>query len=214
MLKLATMNQRTMSRVITIALVVLLGGTVLLFNRLADTYANHSTTPPATTLQGTDLGKTPAPDIQLKDQNGQTVSLSQFRGQPVVLTFFDSLCPHAECPLTAQYMDATASFLGADTNKVIWLGLSMNPKDTPTTVQAFMQGNRVTFPLRYLLGTQEQLAPLWSAYHMSSVTQADGIVIHTTGVYIIDQQGRERIFLDEGFDPKELASDLRILLGS
>ncbi len=47
---------------------------------------------------------------------------------------------------------------------------------------------------------------------MQSILQPDGIVIHTTGVYVLDKQGRERVFLDEGFDPKVLSSDLHLLL--
>jgi cytochrome oxidase Cu insertion factor (SCO1/SenC/PrrC family) len=41
-----------------------------------------------------------APDFQLTDQNGSLVSLSDFRGEVVVLTFMDSKCTDT-CPLTA-----------------------------------------------------------------------------------------------------------------
>jgi hypothetical protein len=47
---------------------------------------------------------------------------------------------------------------------------------------------------------------------MQSILQPNGVVIHTTGVYLLDQQGRERVFLDEGFDPRMLSNDVHLLL--
>lgn len=168
-----------------------------------------------TTLQGTDLGGTPEPAVALKDQNGAPVSLAQLRGKPVALTFFDSVCPHTDCSLMAQYMNATAEDMGADASQVNWVAISLNPwDDTQTTVKLFLSSHQVTahMKMRYLMGTLPQLAPIWDAFHMQSVLQTNGIVVHTTGVFVIDQTGRERIFLDEGFDPAMLANDLHLLL--
>jgi hypothetical protein len=66
--------------------------------------------------------------------------------------------------------------------------------------------------MHFVLGSLAQMAPLWSSYHMQSILQPDGVVIHTTGVYLLDQHGRERVFLDEGFNPRTLSNDLRLLL--
>src|SRR5581483_2520527 len=66
---------------------------------------------------GTDLGKTPAPNFTLVDQQGQQVSLAQFRGQPVVLTFLYTHCPDA-CPLIADQIRQATDQLGADGGKV------------------------------------------------------------------------------------------------
>jgi protein SCO1/2 len=166
------------------------------------------------TLQGTDLGSTPAPAFHLLDQSGAVVSLDQFRGHPIVLTFFDSVCPHQDCSLMAQYINQSAKGLDAkDASQVVWLALSLNPwHDTPATAKAFLSGHQVTIPLHYLLGTLTQLQPLWKAYYMQSILQPDGVVIHTTGVFVIDAQGRERNFLFEGFDPRMLSGDLHLLL--
>ena len=50
---------------------------------------------------GTPLGNKPAPDIKLVNQFGQPMSLSQFRGRVVMLSFEDSECTTV-CPLTTQ----------------------------------------------------------------------------------------------------------------
>lgn len=190
---------------------LLLGG--LLVAHAAQISSARGTTPPAA-LQGTDLGAAPAPDFTLKDQNGASVSLAQLRGRPIILTFFDSVCPHTDCSLMAQYLNASAQAMGAQqAQSVVWVAISLNPwHDTPASARSFLTSRNVAMPLRYLLGGVPELAPVWSAYHMQSILQPDGIVIHTTGVYLIDAQGRERIFLDEGFDPHMLSDDVHLLL--
>jgi protein SCO1/2 len=163
--------------------------------------------------EGTNLGGDPAPAFTLHDQTGTAVALDQLRGRPVVLTFFDSVCPHADCSLMAQYLNWTAKDLGAPSASVNWAAISVNPwHDTPASVRTFLSAHQVTMPLHYLLGTPTELASVWSAYHMQALLQPDGVVIHTTGVYVLDAQGRERLFLDEGFDPKVLSDYLRVLL--
>ncbi len=162
---------------------------------------------------GYDLGGIPAPNFTLTDQHGASVSLAQFRGRPVVLTFFDSVCPHADCSLMAQYINVTARDLGAQSNRFGWVALTVNPwHDTPVSATAFLQSRQVTVPMHYLLGSPDQLAPIWKDYHMQAILQSDGIVIHTTGVYVIDAQGRERAYVEEGFDPKALSVYLQQVL--
>lgn len=167
---------------------------------------------PAAALQGTDLRSIAAPSFTLVDQSGARVSLAALRGHPVVLTFIDSVCTN-ECPITAQYLDESAQLLGAkDTAGVVWLAMSVDPwSDTATTAQAFIEKNKVVVPLHFLLGNEATLRPLWQAYHIG-VVQTTGDITHTIGVYIIDQRGRERIWLDQGFDPKMLSDDLRSLV--
>ena len=209
------LSKRAMSWLLTGALVVVVIASVFIFNGLA----NRATTAPTTgpgKLLGIDLGGAPAPDITLKDQYGQTVQLSQLHGKPVVLTFFDSYCPHQECPLTAKGLQSAYKSLGKQADQVTWVALSVNPVDNPASVAAFLQHNGVTFKLHYLLGTQDQLSPLWNAYHISSMPDPTlkGVIDHTTYVYIIDQQGRERVVLDAGpgIYPHQITNDVQYLL--
>lgn len=212
----AGLSRRMISWLATCALVVVVIASIFIFNGLANRAqqgALASTAP--NKLLGVTLDDKPlAPDITLKDQNGQTVRLSQLRGKPVVLTFFDSHCPHYECPLMAVGLRSAVKSLGAQASQAEWVALSMNPTDTPASAAAFLKNNGVTFPLHYLLGTPEELAPLWKAYHMQSMEDPSvkGVIIHSTGIYIIDQQGRERVFLDIGFDPRQLSNDIQYLL--
>jgi protein SCO1/2 len=212
---LASLPRGTRHTVFAGALLLLVSATMLaalgtaafMRQRQADAVA-------AGALEGTSLNSVPAPDFTLTDQQGAAVTLSTLRGRPVVLTFLDSVCPHADCSLMAQYLTWGAQDLGAQqTRQVAWMAISLNPwHDTPASVSAFLTAHQVSMPMRYLLGTPARLAPVWQAYAMQTFLQPDGVVIHTTGVYLLDAQGRERVYLPEGFDPKVLSHDLRVLL--
>jgi protein SCO1 len=214
------MNSRNMRWVVTVAVLVLLGASAWVFHTVSST-AGHaaSPTPSASQLaqqalkEGADLGGAPAPAFTLRDQTGATVSLDSLRGHPVVLTFLDSVCPHADCSLMAQYLNWTAQHMGKQSADVSWVAISVDPwNDTPATASAFLQSRQVTTRFHFLLGSLSQLTPLWQAYHMQAILQPDGVVIHTTGVYVLDAQGRERLYLDEGFDPSALSGYLRVML--
>jgi cytochrome oxidase Cu insertion factor (SCO1/SenC/PrrC family) len=215
----AGMNRRSLSWLVTALGLLLVVVSILLYNHLADAYASHGSTATPTPnwraalQQGVDLGAAPAPPFSLQDQTGATISLDQLRGQPVVLTFFDSVCPHADCSLMAEYLNWTAGDLGPQSAHVAWVAISVDPwHDTPVTATAFLVSRQVRMPFHFLLGTLAQLAPVWAAYHMQALLQPDGVVIHTTGVYVLDAQARERLYLDEGFDPKVLSAYLHHLL--
>src|SRR5271157_6249627 len=78
---------------------------------------------------GSSLGAHPAPDIKLVNQFGQPMSLSQFRGKVVMLSFEDSECTTV-CPLTTQSMLQAKQLLGAAGNQVQLLGIDANPDAT------------------------------------------------------------------------------------
>lgn len=219
------MSRRTTSWLVTGALVLLvvatiatlrhLGGATAASGQPSGASATRTVSPQLALQEGVDLHGTPAPNFTLTDQHGASLSLAQMRGHIVVLTFFDSLCPHAECTLMAQYLAATASDLGPQqTGQLSWMALTVNPwHDTPASVTTFLTSRQVNWPFHYMLGTPQQMIPIWNDYHMQVIPpDANGIVEHTTGIYVIDAQGRERLYMDEGFDPQVLSAYLSSLL--
>jgi protein SCO1 len=204
---------RTISRSIVLILVVVVGVLIGLHALLAGGHASAGGRTSPKLLAGTALDSRPAPLFALRDQSGALISLSTLRGRPVVLTFLDAICT-TECPLTAQYLDWTGHFLGARASGVAWLALSVNPANTPAQAQAFIATNQVSVPLHVLLGTQAQLAPLWKAYFIQVIPQPGGDTAHTIVTYLIDRQGHEREVLDQAYDAKLAAQDLRALLAA
>lgn len=68
-----------------------------------------------------------AADFHLTDQNGRAVSLSQFRGKAVVLSFNDDQCTDV-CTLLAQDIVRADQYLGpAGRSHVVFLSVNVNP---------------------------------------------------------------------------------------
>lgn len=179
--------------------------------------AHRPSNSPAPALQGTDLGSVSAPDFRLNDQFGKPISLSQFRGHPVVLTFLYTHCPDT-CPLIADKLHLALSKLGNDSANVGVLAVSTDPQnDTQQSAYQFSQVHHMLNQWHFLLGTSATLTPIWSAYHVyaeaTTPTASDNNTVdHTVAIYLIDKQGHERVYFGEDFDPNVLASDLQTLL--
>src|SRR5438105_2900370 len=67
---------------------------------------------PAAGIEVMPLHGVPAPNFSLTNQFWRPVTLSQFRGEVVVLTFVDDHCTGL-CPLTAEMLRGVQSALGA-----------------------------------------------------------------------------------------------------
>jgi len=202
-------TMRTLSRVMVLALTLIVGATLLIVRSRAS--GNTAT------LQGTDMGAKPAPGFRLSDQTGALIALDQLRGRPVVVTFLYTHCPDV-CPLTAEKMAAAATRLGAQADQVAWVAISVDPAgDTPASATTFAAAHHLTGRLHFLLGTSAELSPIWQAYFTAVLSQLNAqtgqeTIMHSIGLFLLDDQGRERVYLNDQFDPATLARDLRILL--
>src|SRR3989304_1571056 len=82
----------------------------------------------------------PAPDFTLINQDGAGVSLRQFRGRLVILTFIYTHCPDI-CPLTTAKLVRVQNELkkrGWFGKKVVLLSMTFDPKrDTPAVMKAY-----------------------------------------------------------------------------
>jgi len=209
------MNWRLASRLSVIVMALLVVVLVIFLQdieqRFRGSFAASGQSANLSGLQGTDLGSTPAPDFRLTDQFGTPISLAQFKGKPVVLTFLYTHCKDL-CPLTAEKLHTVMQNLGRDASKVAVLAVSIDPKgDTTTSAFAFSKAHKMEGYWHFLTGTFNALSPIWSNYNVYA-DKSDQSVNHSFALYVIDKQGRERIFLNDSFTPAELAADLKILL--
>ena len=209
------MSWRLASRlsVVTLALVIVL--VVAVYSLHNNTSAPAATTPSVNNsgLQGTDLDSTPAPDFHLKDQFGKQISLSQFKGRPTIVTFLYTHCPNV-CPLVADKLHLVEQALGKDAPHVAILAVSMDPKgDSVSAALNFSKAHKLVNSWHFLVGTLNQLAPVWSSYTVDAqAATSSGIVTHSTFIYVIDKEGRERVLLANDFTVPQLTGDLKILL--
>ena len=147
-----------------------------------------------------------APAFRLRDQDGKPVAMADYRGRTVVMTFVYSTCKDT-CPAQVQSIRGALDKLGHD---VPVLAVSVDPKqDTRARAKAFLLKQHVTGRVRYVLGTQAQLAPVWRGY---GIAPQRGSLDHSAYVVVVDRQGRQRIgFPHSELTPEGLASDLRRL---
>src|SRR5579885_1346108 len=116
------MSWRLASRLSVLVLALLVVIVVAVIGSRGDTITSNASGTTPSGLQGTNLGGTPAPDFRLTDQFGKQISLSQFRGEPVVLTFLYTHCPDV-CPLTAEKLHQVQLQLGKDASHVMMLAV-------------------------------------------------------------------------------------------
>lgn len=210
-----SMSWRLASRlsVITLALLVVLVVALLSLRTSIGGTAGSNSVSSQSGLQGTDLGSVPAPDFRLKDQFGKTISLSQLKGKPVVLTFLYTHCPDV-CPLTADKLHLAMQGLGNKAQQVAVLAVSMDPiGDTAATAQNFSRVHKMGSYWHFLIGAHDELAPVWASYSVDAqAATSAGVVSHSSAIYVIDEEGRERVLFDNDFAPDQLTSDLKILL--
>jgi len=149
------------------------------------------------------LGTQPAPAFSLTEVDGRKVSLASFRGDVVVLSFFDARCDDI-CPVLGSELSLAAKDLGASSSRVVILVVNSDPVATSTgsvsPLVARVLGSGAHW--HFLTGTVRQLEPVWTAYGVTiDVQRSSNLVAHNDVLYFIDPQGRLRLmalpFADE-----------------
>jgi protein SCO1/2 len=150
-----------------------------------------------------------AHNFSLVDENGRRVSLSEYRGHVVVLTFIHSLC-HDTCPFMVEQIKGALNNLPDDGRGVPAIGVSVQPgQDTVRNRRAFLVKHDLTDRLAFVSGSPAKLRPVWKAYGIHPVTPK---VDHSTFVILIDKRGLERIgYAADQLTPEDLAHDIRVL---
>ncbi len=141
--------------------------------------------------------KTPrsAPAFSLEESNGKTVSLASFRGDVVVLSFFDSACDDI-CPILADELATAGRDLGTEASKVVFLVVNTDPlaisAGSVSPVLHNYLGSKLNW--HFLTGSIAQLNPVWSAYGVTiDVQRTSNLVAHNDVMYFIDPAGRLRM---------------------
>jgi len=147
-----------------------------------------------------------APEFRLRDQDGKPVSMAQYRGRTVVMTFVYSTCEDT-CPAQVQSIRGALDELGRD---VPVLAVSVDPRnDTRERARRFLLEQHVTGRVRFVLGSRQELAPVWKGY---GIAPQRGKLDHSAWVVVVDGKGRQRLgFPHSQLTPDGLASDLKRL---
>ncbi len=106
---------------------------------------------PTAPVEGTQVGNL-APDFQLQSLDGQTVSLGNLRGKPVLINFWATRCPScvSEMPYIQEVFEDKEWL---DKGLVI---LAVDIGESPSTVENFMQNHNLSFTV--LLDIKQDVA--------------------------------------------------------
>lgn len=163
-----------------------------------------------TDVTGADFGKS----LALTDHTGKPRTLADFQGKVVVLFFGFTQCPDV-CPTTLAEMAKVIKELGADGDKVQVLFVSVDPeRDTQALLKQYVTAFHPTF--LGMVGNAEataRVAKEFKVYVQKQPTRNGGYSVdHSAGTFILDQQGRLRLFAQYGVGAPALLGDIRTLL--
>jgi cytochrome oxidase Cu insertion factor (SCO1/SenC/PrrC family) len=155
------------------------------------------------------------PRFSLRDQQGRVVSSDDLAGKAVVVTFLDTKCRES-CPIIAdQIRQALARLSPGDRASTVALAISVQPEvDTAASVRSFLQRHGVEGSLRYLVGSEAALRPVWSAFQVLPALDSGSSDIHSAPVRIYDRSGVWLSTQAAGADltPANLAHDVGVAL--
>lgn len=118
---------------------------------------------------------------------GATVSLQDYRGKVLLLTFCYTSCPDT-CPLVLTRIRHTLQALGERENQVLTPFVTFDPdRDTPEQLKTCLQHFHPQFV--GLTGTADAIRAVSRQYGVSYL-ENQGIFAHSDYVYLIDRQGR------------------------
>lgn len=171
---------------------------------------------PAGSFRGVDItGATYANELALTDFDGKPRTLADFKGKVTVIFFGFTQCPDV-CPSTLAELAEVKRRLGADGDRIQGVFVTIDPeRDTPELLRAYVKNFDPSFIA--LRGSAEETAAAaknFKVFYAKSPGRTEGsyTMDHTAGSYILDAQGRVRVFTRYGSGPEMLQHDLAQLL--
>jgi protein SCO1 len=216
----ATPRNSSMRYIILAVLVVSMAITgYLVFNMFRSIAEQQGTIPPTTIYTGRSPVE-PARQLEnftLTGEDGQAVSLNDFRGKPTLLFFGFTHCPDV-CPITLAQFKRIKVELDDFGDQVNYVFISVDPRrDTPEVTAAYV----ANFDERFvgLSGDEVTLRRVAPDYGLqfeydTSKSETDYNVIHTGYSYLIDAEGKLRVRYDYGTEVEYLLEDVETMLAA
>jgi protein SCO1 len=157
----------------------------------------------------------PAPEFTLTSQDGMPVSLADFRGKVVAVTFIYTLCTDT-CPVLTPMMSFVQDRLGPDFGtKIAFVSITVDPeRDTPALLKEYAEAFGANpAGWAFVTGAPETIREVTHRYGVFAAKTADGDVDHSFLTSIVDRRGVLRVqYLGARFDPEEFRRDLLSLV--
>ncbi len=153
------------------------------------------------------------PGFTLSDQHGDRVSLGDYRGRVVVLTFLYSTCGDTCIVIAEQIRGALDELEDEHVRPPAVLIVSADPAaDSPANVRRFLAQVSLTGRVQYLTGPLARLRSIWRAYGVKPASVGAHEFDEYAPVLLLDPAGRKRVLFEtEELTPEALSHDIRKL---
>lgn len=155
------------------------------------------------------------PAFSLRSYRGTPVGSGALAGKVVLLTVLDAQCTDV-CPVLASVVARSVDRLAPEERRgVRALGVTGDPReDTPAAVRRFLRMRRAVGRIDYLLGTEAELRPLWTALRILPSLDSGRDNVHSAPLRIYDRDSVWVATLHAGADLNEenLLHDIRAAL--
>lgn len=155
--------------------------------------------------------------LRLKDHNGKTRTMADFKGKVVVVFFGFTQCPDV-CPSSMATMAEVKRLLDDAGDRLQVVFITVDPeRDGQAVLQAYMQSfDRTFLAMRPEPEELKAVADDFKVYYkrVEGRTPTSYTMDHSAGKYIFDTQGRVRLFSSYGTEAAVIAQDIKTLLKS
>jgi protein SCO1/2 len=155
------------------------------------------------------------PDFKLVNQDGKRISLHQYRGRAVVLTFIYTRCPLPDyCPLMTDNFAEIQKTLKSDASlyeRTHLLSISVDPDyDTPKILREYAAHHTAeTTQWEFASGSRDEVKQVATYFGMQYWRDRDQVV-HSLRTSIIGADGKlVKLYRGNEWKPEEIVSELR-----
>jgi protein SCO1 len=157
------------------------------------------------------------PDFMLTDQEGSAVSLFQFRGKVVALTFGYSRCPNPSycLRLSRNLAELKRQFPDRAGRDLVLLTIAIDPEydQGPALARYARSFGADARSWHFLTGTVPQIHQVAAMFGMD-FWNTDGLLTHTLHTVVIDRNGRLAANIDGNqFTARQLGNLVKAVMG-
>lgn len=165
------------------------------------------------------------PDFKLRNQDGRTIHLGQFKGQTLLITFIYTRCPLPNfCPLVTRNFAVINKTLSNDPKiyaKTHLLCVSFDPEhDTPAVLRAYgaqyigTDAKSAFAHWDFAVPTKPELVEMAKFFNVGMSDSNDGTITHTLSTTVVGPDGKvAQFYPGNEWTPDQLVSDVKKLEG-
>ncbi|MDA9210818.1 SCO family protein [Methylophilaceae bacterium] len=150
--------------------------------------------------------------FELTSHKGKEKNINDFKGKVIAIFFGFVSCPDI-CPTTMLELKNIKSKLGENSNQLEVLFISLDPeRDTPELLSKFIPSFDPSFiGLTGTIENIEKIAQQYKVYRKKVIQGSSYTIDHSSGLYLLDKEGRIRVRHSYGSEVKLIVEDIKKL---